>query len=217
MRILRALGIALVVLAALVALTPVVALAQRAHARESVAADVRRQVAAAVPAARLAVASDAPGPEAAAERRWGRPRWVFEDLVCRLDAVDGAYGRHDGVQGCQVRRLALFAVPRIPADAWPSADPLGCRVVPLAGTPALAGAADVLEAGGTLCPGSITVPDPDAAAVLLAGRRPSSLTGSPAWVVVATIRPLAEIRLPCLPWSFLDCAAPLRRPVLPET
>lgn len=217
MRILRALGIGLLVLVVLAALTPVVALVQRAHARHAAAEDTRDRISADLPMARRDVARRAPRQEGLAERRWGPARAVFEDLACRLDGVEVGLSATAGSEGCQVRRLALFAVARIPADAWPASAPDRCRVVPLAGAPAPGGLAGALRAGAASgCPDGILAPDPDTAVRLLSGRRPTSLAGSPAWVMVTTIHPLPEIDLPCQPWSFLGCDSPLDRPVLPD-
>lgn len=88
----------------------------------------------------------------------------------------------------------------------------------LGGAPAAAGRAGTLVSGSGSahgCAAGLLAPDPDAAVRLLSGRRPTSLTGSPVWVVVTTIHPLPEIDLPCQPWSFLGCDSPLDRPALP--
>ena len=151
----------------------------------------------------------------------GAPAYSWQELVCELDTNDVGWIVDEYVQQCDIRSVDLVPVTR--------AAPGGCESLyfPRTLDAARSGTVGVRRGSSTvlasarpwaqMCPDGLTGPPLIGTSRMLDGQRPTSLSSSPAWIVVETTTPVSRTVLGCDPWTVVFCTEPVDAPVVPIT
>ena len=175
---------------------------------------LKRQAAVEVTAALPAAGRGADDRQRQVRRRLhdlGRPRYAWSELTCDLSTIDAGWIVQDWVQECEIRTVDLFPVEHAGAG--------DCQDLLVPDADVTRGRAAVLTARRPYrhyCPDGLVRPALLGTTRLLAGRRPRSLSSSPAWVVAQTHTPVSRTVLGCDPWAVPFCEEPVDGPVLPR-
>jgi hypothetical protein len=158
---------------------------------------------------------------AAVGGRWGQPTYAWRELVCDLRSVDAGWIVQSYRQECRVRTVDLVPAARVDSEEcdWlPSSalaavqdDPMPPTVTIMRGP---SSAFDEQHPYRKGCPDGILAPPQLGTTRLLSGSRPTSLDGSPAWVVISVDTQVSSTDLGCSPWGVVFCSQPVDEPVL---
>src|SRR4051812_41119058 len=179
-------------------------------------------LAAALPDSRQQAVRDRDRVRAAVGARWGRPAYSWQELVCELESRDAGFIVQSYGQYCRLETVDLIPLARTRGDgclttslpgALPETDPGEGPTswVDAARGPSSTFGEDLLRSG---CPNGIVESRGLGVSRMLAGSRPDSLDGSPAWIAVTVRTEVSNTDLGCDPWALPFCSGPVEEPVL---